>query len=432
MLRLIPPRRPPIRGTRRSLLVGCSVVAVIAVLSSQSPSGESPIAGRPEALPSEPPTLQLTSPGPTGLATYNQVEGAKAYTARIDDAAMRVRAARVRFAGLAKGLRSVAIVIGGVWTVAVPDPAGRFEAFVDLSTALTGPLVVDVYGWDSPPDNHAFKTALNLRVHLFVEGGQDGTPPVERPAGHPAHGRTLVWSEPFDRLSPKIWHAGPKPDGQEYGAAAFLGYDAPEGSPYTIMGGFLRIRATHMPDRIDPAGFGRTWVTGHLSTGFPDGSASGAFRKGYFEARMMLPAGPGCWSAFWLLDQSGIRTSVTEGAVEVDVIEGYGHATTSYVATEHDWPAPSAKSVGYKREQRNIVGIPDYALAFHDYGVEITDDEMIFYFDGAAKFRAPLFRHQTVSPFFMMLTLAISQDWPVTVPPAGYYDLWIDQVRVYQ
>ncbi len=378
------------------------------------------------------PSLQLLSPGPTGIATYNQVAGPKAYTHRIDDAAMGVNAARTAFSGVARGLRSVAIVIAGRWVVVVPESDGRFNAIIDLSAASAGPLVVDVYGWDTPPDSNRYKVALNLRVHLFVQGGTNATPPVERAAGHIAHARKLVWEDRFEQLSPQIWHAGPKPDGQEYGAAALLGYASPEANPYAVRGGFLRIRASYLPDRRDPAGYGRQWVTGHLSTGFPDGTSRGAFRKGYFEARMMLPAGPGCWPSFWLLDQHGILHSNADGAVEVDVIEGYGHSTTSYVATEHDWPPPSANGAGYRRLQKNITDLPDYSLAFHDYGVEITDNEMIFCFDGVEKFRAEVYRQQTVSPFFMMLTLAMSHDWPITVPPSTYYDLWIDHVRVYE
>lgn len=377
-------------------------------------------------------SLQLTKPGVTSIATHNQVLGQQAYNASIDDAAMRIRAGKVAFAGSAKGLHSVAVVVLGAWTIAVPDAQGTFAVDVDLSRAPAGPLVVDVYGWDVPPNTHSYTVALNLRLHLFIDDGRSASPPVERPAGHRAHGRTLLWEDRFERLSRDSWHAGPKPDGQEYGAAAFMRYDAAEADPYTVMNGFLRIRAWHRPNRIDPAGWNRVWVTGHLSTGFPDGRASAAFRKGYFEARMLLPSGAGTWPSFWLLDQYGIRNSEANGAVEVDVIEGYGHSTTSYVATEHDWPPPSAKGKGYARAQRNITGLPDNSLAFHDYGVEITDDELIFCYDGVEKFRAPLYRKGTVSPFFLMLTLAMSHDWPITVPPAGYYDLWIDHVRVYR
>ncbi|GLS42683.1 glycoside hydrolase family 16 protein [Methylobacterium brachythecii] len=414
---------------QRSLILLGGAFLAAAVVTSPATASEG-LTGSGQST-SGPFALQLTSPGPTGTTTHNQLLGAQASTVAIDDDRMRVRADKVAFAGIARGMRSVAIVIGGVWTLAVPDADQRFTAIVDLSKAENGPLVVDVFAWDAPPDDHSFKTNLSLRVHLFVEGGADGSPPTERPPGHPAHGRTLIWNESFDALSAKIWYAGPKPDGQEYSAAAFLGYKSAEASPYTIRDGFLRVRANYRPQRTDTAGFGRQWTTGHLSTGFPDGSASAAFRKGYAEVRMLLPAGPGCWPSFWLLDQNSIRNSAKQGAVEIDVIEGYGHATTSYVATEHDWPPPPATG-RHPIAQRNITGLPDYSLGFHDYGVEITDDEVIFYFDGAEKFRAPLYRAASQSPFFMMLTLAISQDWPVAVPPSGYYDLWIDHVRVYR
>ncbi|MGY2051381.1 glycoside hydrolase family 16 protein [Methylobacterium sp. JK268] len=386
-------------------------------------------AGLGEGGPPSGPALQLLSPGPTGVATYNQLLGPQPFTARIADEAMRVRAERVRFTGIAPGMRNVAIVIAGAWTMAVPDAEGRFAAMVDLTGAARGPLVVDVYAWDAPPDVHTFKVALNLRVHLFVQDGRDASPPVERPPGHPAHGRSLIWAEPFTALSRERWFLGPKPDGQEFGAALFA--PEPVGDVYGVFDGFLRLRARHCPDLQDPRGWGRTWVSGQLSSAFPDGLASGAFRTGHFEARMMLPAGPGAWSSFWLLDQASIRAGEEAGAVEIDVFEGYGHATTSYVATTHDWPPPAAKGTGYRRQQRNVTGLPDAALGFHDYGVTVTQDEIVFTFDGTETMRTGLFRRERVSPFFMLLTLAMSHDWPIVVPPSGYYDLWVDHVRVY-
>ncbi len=416
-------------GTSGRLAGLGSIALVLALFAQNMERNEGPKA---QSIVSPEPSLQLTSPGPTGVATYNQALGPKAFTVHIDDDAMRVRAERRTFVGRAPGLRSVAIVVNDVWTIAVPDPGGRFAVDVDLSKAARGPLVVDVYGWDVPPDNRSYKVSINLRIQLFVDRESKDLKDDDRPPGHPAKGRRLVFNEPFDRLSRDVWHAGAKPDGQEYGAAAFLGYDSAEANPYKVMDGFLRLRATHRPDRADPAGWNRKWVTGHLSTGFPDGSTSAAYRKGYFEARMLLPRGAGSWPSFWLLDQHGIRNSAADGAVEIDVIEGYGHSPTSYVATIHDWPPPSANGKGYVRAQRNITDLPDGTVAFHDYGVEITDDMVIFYYDGVEKLRAPLYRKDLVSPFFLMLGMSMSHDWPITVPPSGSYDLWVDHVRVYE
>lgn len=374
-------------------------------------------------------SLQMTSPGRTDIVTNNQARTRRASTASISDNDMRVAAGPVTFAGIAPGMRNVAVIVEKRWHLIVPDAAGNFSAVVDLSTVPAGPLVVDVHAWDTPPDVHNFSVALSLRVHLFVHNTTQ-TAAAEQPSA--VTGRRLVWSEEFNSLSRERWYAGPKPDGQEYGAAAFLGYDDLNHDPYTVMDGFLRIRARHLPDFRDQRGWGRQWATGHLSTGFPDGSATGAFRKGYFEARMMLPAGAGTWGSFWLLDQKGITASEQNGAVEIDVFESYGHDTSAYVATEHDWPPPSANGAGYRRAQKHVTGLADYSLRFHRFGIELTDTQAIFYLDGVEKFRTALYRAATVSPFFMMVTLAMSHDWPIEIPPSGYYDLWIDYVRVYE
>jgi beta-glucanase (GH16 family) len=390
-----------------------------------------------EASPGGPATadathsLQLLSPGPTSLATHNQALAQKAYTASIEDSAMMVSGDTHVFRGRALGMRNVAIVINGTWTVAVPDATGAFSALVDLSKIARGPLVVDVHAWDAPPDTHVYSVALSLRVHLFISRADVDEPAIQHPVEHPAHGRRLIWEEPFDQLSADRWYAGPKPDGQEYGVAAFLPFQSSEANPYRVIDGFLRIRASHRPDRKDPVGLGRTWITGHLSSGFPDGTLRAGSRKGYFEARMMFPAGPGTWPSFWLLDENSILSSAKDGAVEIDVVEGYGHSQTSYVATEHDWPPPSTPG-SHKLAQHNVSNIGDLSLSFHDYGVDITDDTVIFYFDGMEKFRTPLFRRDSLSPFFIMLTLAISHDWPVDIPPSQYYDLWVDRVRIFE
>ncbi len=387
-------------------------------------------------------SLQLLRPGPTSISVHNQAKGIEPWTVAISDKDATIPAGLVTFEGIARwqrsacparGMQNVAIARAGKpWVQAIPDADGKFSAKIDFSDAPQGPQIVDVYAWDTKPDNSNYTVSLNLRATLFVENGRDDTPPAIAPKGHPAHGMKLIFEDQFETLSPKTWYAGPKPDGQEYGAAVFKGYDEPARNPYAVQGGFMRIRASFDPGLQDPKKWDRKWYTGHLSTGFPDGSASVAFRTGYAECRMLMPAGHGCWPSFWLLDQHGITNSEKVGAVEIDVIEGYGHDTSAYMATLHDWPPPSANAKSHPFSQKHVTGLGDYAWAFHTLGCAVTDTEVIYYWDGVEKFRTPLYRAKTVSPFFLMLTLAMSHDWPIKVPPSGYYDLWFDYVRVYE
>ncbi|WP_342211974.1 glycoside hydrolase family 16 protein [Microvirga tunisiensis] len=216
----------------------------------------------------------------------------------------------------------------------------------------------------------------------------------------------------------------------EFGAAWFP--DADEGrNPFYQRDGFLRIRAQHDPDLIDPFKWNRKWWSGFLSTGFPDGSASFEFREGYVEVRMMCPLGQGPWPAFWLLD-TGSTVKPNTGAVELDIIEHYGFEDAYQIAV-HDWPPrlPDGKLDESKAAGELFFPQGDVTNKFHTFGCKLTRTEMIFYKDGIEQLRRPLYQAERVSSFYLMLNLALGGGWPVVVPPSGYYDLWIDYVRAY-
>jgi hypothetical protein len=271
------------------------------------------------------------------------------------------------------------------------------------------------------------------------------TPTPTPPVGYdPVAGKTVVFEDHFTILRRDVWYAGGKPtvdpDGGQYGRAYFAPWGYGDHDPFSIVDGtILRIRAKWMgPTWTDPRGWGANdptfkWISGHLATARPDGSASFSRRKGYFEMRAKMPKGAGCWSSLWLEDQNCILHGAQDGAIELDVVEAYGHDGTAYMATEHRWAAPSLGDtyVRYAKHIEDLGGVADYTTDFHLWGAEVTDTQVIYHFDRREVYRAPLERASFVTPFFAMVTLAISHDWPAPVPEQGYHDLLVDYVRVY-
>lgn len=386
-------------------------------------------------------SLRILSPGPSGVAVHNQRQGAAPYTVALPDAQATVRPGELTVRGLAIGMRNVAVVVpaDGPWHMVQPGADGGFAVTVSIPDE-TGPLPLEVYAWDSPPGDPLYRVELKARVILFVSGGRPAGPDRAREPGGPAAGMTCVWSEEFDaplaissaRQRDATWFAGGKPSatGSQYTDALFVTADDPR-QPFFQQEGFLRIRAVHDPAMKDPSGWNRTWWSGHLATGFPDGTASIAMREGYAEIRMMLPAGDGTWPSFWMLDSANTLPNARHGEVEIDVMEGYGRDPRAYRVTEHRYPGRDPADA--ERADRSAhVAIPGNPNLFHVYGVRLTHSEVIWYLDGAEVFRAPLFRADVVSPFYFLIGLGMGGGWPSSPPPAGHYDLWIDYVRVYR
>ncbi len=378
-------------------------------------------------------SLQMLSPGPTGISTHNQNTGAMPYTVFISDHDAEISSGKHSFRGVAKGMQNVAVVCpaGGKWFMAQPAADGSFSVDVDVPD-LMGPMSVEVYSWDSAPDDGAFRVNINARFDLFVIGSPEKQT-VQMPFG-----MKLVWSEEFagpisvssSKHQDAEWYSGGKPSstGSQYSSASFVPV-SDRRNPFFVKNGFLRIRATH--SSTNPTQPGGQWWSGHLSTGFPDESASIQFRKGYAEARMKLPVGPGAWPAFWLLDSSSTLPSKAYGAVEIDAVEAYGHDQSWYMATEHRWPGfdqGGTHTYVTEKVQRRLQA----EEGFHTYGVRLTDNEVIWYFDSEEVYRAPLYRAEVVSPFYLMIDLAMGGGWPVAVPPSEYYDLWVKSVHVYE
>lgn len=240
----------------------------------------------------------------------------------------------------------------------------------------------------------------------------------------------LVFEDRFDTLSVSARGSGTRwtahtPFGMDFGDAPFA--DPVEGFPFTLRDGRLRIEA-----RRD--GEGR-WRGGLLSSVDPQGRGF-ALKHGYFEMRAKLPPGPGVWPAFWLVEN---RPELWSGearpgdtSVEIDALEYYGNAPGSYETTVHVWsvrtrPTPWRDSITFQRRVR-VPGTPP-AEGFHDYGVAVGPEWVVFHLDRAevGRTRTP---PQYRGPMLVMLNLALGGGWPIDRTPDPSV-MEVEHVRAY-
>ena len=189
--------------------------------------------------------------------------------------------------------------------------------------------------------------------------------------------------------------------------------------------------------------WGRKWRGGCLAS--CDGDGKGFAQKyGYFECRAKMPAGAGVWPAFWLFSTppepaAGVdvrksnsweswmkRFDVAKlGAMEIDVIEFYGHDPSVYNATSTVWrPEPHRSTMCRVFTKPNEV-----SDGFHNYGAMVSPDFITMYFDGVEvwKTRTPP-EHQR--PLMMLLNLALGSGWPIDKVPNPSY-MYVEYVRAY-
>ena len=218
--------------------------------------------------------------------------------------------------------------------------------------------------------------------------------------------------------------------------------------------------------------YGEGWYTSWLETSTrPDGEGithsenyeGFSAKYGYFEVRCIAPPTIGIWSAFWLMPDEGTGMGPDDvmgtGAdgVEIDVLESHGtYASSGKESVQH-----VVHGDGYtdtKSDKSDRYKVPDMYSEFHTYGVLWTEEEYVFFIDGAETWRT---RHtvdgQTLGVSevneYMILSVEVgghtaedgtlvegkevdgSKSWcgnPAKNDKSKHYDFVIDYVRVYQ
>jgi len=157
-----------------------------------------------------------------------------------------------------------------------------------------------------------------------------------------------------------------------------------------------------------------------------------AQQYGYFEMKAKMAPGKATWGGLWLHSHPAL-TGQGVAQTEIDVAEIYGGDPKGHHATIHLWPAK--KKDQYPGDLKREAGrgaytkIPDMFEGFHTYGVMLTPEWIIFYYDRKEIVRMeakPEFR----TPQYVLIDLALL---PKLYRHAkGLMEMEVDYVRVWQ
>ena len=202
------------------------------------------------------------------------------------------------------------------------------------------------------------------------------------------------------QIGPARWTAH-TPWGGDFGDAQFA--NPGRDGPFKIVDNHLAITASKTPEG--------KWNSGLIAGADASGAGIGT-RWGYFEARMKFPPGAGTWPAFWLMP---LKPSVDKnGLVEVDAVEYYGNNIRRYQAAVHVWYSGQSGKGGGLTD----IFIPEGSAVsgFHDYGVDLSQDKIVFFFDHAVMWEFPT-PPELNGPMYPLVDLALGAGWPIDKTP---------------
>jgi hypothetical protein len=321
--------------------------------------------------------------------------------------------------------------------VEITVPAnGKGTAKIDVSALPVGPFTIRLQGYADATDLAALPVEGALAyLQLYHDASSAAITPRVPPSPQ-AMGKTLSYDEEFS-ASPSASptgngadYAASKPSyrgADEFGEAIFADPNQGLGTMTVLNNDMLRISVVPRPGTyIDPKGWGRQYLGGSLASARVGGSGFSA-QYGYFEARMLVPAGKGTWPAFWMLPTSTLISDASPVA-EVDAVEMYGHEPTWNCQSTHSYVAgKEAKNVKCDKKFSSDAA----ALGWHVYGAQVAPDGVNFYIDGKHVASAPQIPGGG-EPMFFLADLALGGGWPVELQNVGNSAaLYIDYIRVY-
>jgi beta-glucanase (GH16 family) len=103
-----------------------------------------------------------------------------------------------------------------------------------------------------------------------------------------------------------------------------------------------------------------------------------AFKHGYYEARIKMPAGDGWHNSFWLMKHDGSGTTDAQDASQgIDVAQNDSIDHLSYTVAVNKYNPLPPEALGYQR-----LSAPDLAADFHIFGCEFTAATAKMFLDG--------------------------------------------------
>lgn len=248
-------------------------------------------------------------------------------------------------------------------------------------------------------------------------------------------GMTLQFSDDFtaplsvSASGSSAKYAALKPDGgggAQFGDAVFADPAGGRGLLSTNNGNMV---ISSQNTTTDPNGWGRKYAAGLVSSARVGGSGFAA-QYGYFEARILAPAGTGTWPAFWMLNSQSAVAGQNSHSGEVDAVELYGNYPMGSCHSMHNWPTSDGPITGTS-SCFSSNGASDWALTWHTYGVHIRAGGADYYIDNKL-----VASHNGLvldsAPYFFMVNLALGGGWPVNLSPTGgVVSMYVDWVHVY-
>lgn len=224
--------------------------------------------------------------------------------------------------------------------------------------------------------------------------------------------------EEFDSLDVSEWGCLSRwiahtPYAGDFGSARFM---APQrGFPFETRDGILQIKAKKLADG--------SWASGMLSSW--DACNSGFAQKyGYFEVKARLPDAPGFWPSFWLLG-----VDKRQGTAEIDVFEYLTHEPDRFSLGIHKHPRVKGEArLSFGTHQGIAAGM--LSKQFNTYGVEVGEEEIVFYFNRQVIWRTPTLEEMK-QPMYMLVSLAADTgQMDETTPDSVLME--VDYVRAFQ
>jgi beta-glucanase (GH16 family) len=176
-----------------------------------------------------------------------------------------------------------------------------------------------------------------------------------------------------------------------------------------------------------------------LSTRRATLAGSSAWKYGYLEARMNVPAGDGAWPAFWMSAlQHAFTGTVPPQNGEIDAFEGQGAEPTVYYGTVHKNTGGARTADQTNANSARDTGI-DLCGSWHTYAILWTPTTVSWYLDDTPLMSAPTYAadptwgvstDQRMVIYLQMATGGWTVPTDSTTPDT--LDLQVDWVRGWQ